>query len=296
MPDPALKLGKQVPPDLNLPNCRYKREVSSENQVWEGQNGAMRRRRALLTFTLHSTVGISFIGGNVYRLTLGGFPPHTDGGGGGDFSQTEVCSRTEMCGEPKAIPLVDAPIREWNAIEEAECRAKEDIPEFGVSRRPGSSDALHHEGKPSASLFRLMESEVLDWKVAGTGSARCRKEPAVSPNTWPTGGKMTDCRGGKTNASPNCQTEEKWGWTRSAHQTSRCGCDRSEWGERVWGGQIRFLRSGLALWRWSGSPHPDSKVRKDLEEPKRQACRAASGQPLCVVAGEGRAGHGLPRQ
>ncbi len=34
---------------------RYKRGVSSENQVWEGQNGAMRRR--LLTFTLHSTAG-----------------------------------------------------------------------------------------------------------------------------------------------------------------------------------------------------------------------------------------------
>ncbi len=43
---------------------RYKRGVSSENQVWEGQNGAMRRRRAPLTFTLHSTAGISFIGRN----------------------------------------------------------------------------------------------------------------------------------------------------------------------------------------------------------------------------------------
>ncbi len=50
---------------------RYKRGVSSENQVWEGQNGAMRRRRALLTFTLDSTAGISFIGGNAYRLTFG---------------------------------------------------------------------------------------------------------------------------------------------------------------------------------------------------------------------------------
>ncbi len=40
---------------------RYKREVSSENQVWEGQNGAMRRRRAPLTFTLHSTAGISLL-------------------------------------------------------------------------------------------------------------------------------------------------------------------------------------------------------------------------------------------
>ncbi len=41
------------------------------------------------------------------------------------------------------------------------------------------------------------------------------------PNTWPAGGKRTDCRGGKTNESPSCQTEEKWGWTRSAHQASR---------------------------------------------------------------------------
>ncbi len=31
----------------------------------------MRKTRALLTFTLHSTAGISFIGGNAYRLTFG---------------------------------------------------------------------------------------------------------------------------------------------------------------------------------------------------------------------------------
>ncbi len=52
---------------------------------------------------------------------------------GGDSSQTEVCNWTELCGEPKAIPLVDAPICEWNAIEEAECRIEEDIPDFGLS-------------------------------------------------------------------------------------------------------------------------------------------------------------------
>ncbi len=39
----------------------------------------------------------------------------------GGFGQTEVCSRTKLCGEPKAIPLVDATIRERNAIEEVEC-------------------------------------------------------------------------------------------------------------------------------------------------------------------------------
>ncbi len=50
---------------------RYRRGVSSENQVWEGQNGAMRRRWAPLTFTLHRTAGISFTGGNAYTATGG---------------------------------------------------------------------------------------------------------------------------------------------------------------------------------------------------------------------------------
>ncbi len=50
---------------------------------------------------------------------------------GGDFSQTEDCNRFELCGEPTAIPPVDAPIRKRSAIEEAECRAREDIPEMG---------------------------------------------------------------------------------------------------------------------------------------------------------------------
>ncbi len=50
---------------------------------------------------------------------------------GGDFSQTEECSRTELCREPTAIPPVDAPIREGSAIEEAECRVREDILEMG---------------------------------------------------------------------------------------------------------------------------------------------------------------------
>ncbi len=142
---------------------------------------------------------------------------------GGDSSQTEVCSRTKLCAEPKAIPLVGAPIREWNAIEEVSCWGSHTW--VGVSRRPGRSDALHHGGKPPA-LFGMMESEALDWKMASMGSVRCRREPIVSPNMWSAGGKRTDCRGGKPNASPNCQTEEKWWWTLSVHQTSRGGCDQ----------------------------------------------------------------------
>ncbi len=48
--------------------------------------------------------------------------------------------------------------------------------------------------------------------VAGTGSVHCRRETAVSPNMRLAGGEWTGCKGGKTNASPNCQPEWKWGW------------------------------------------------------------------------------------
>ncbi len=47
-----------------------------------------------------------------------------------------MCSRTELCGEPKAIPLVDAPIRERNAIEEAESCSLGDIPVLGCREGP----------------------------------------------------------------------------------------------------------------------------------------------------------------
>ncbi len=50
---------------------RYRRGTSSENHVWEGQNGAMSRRRTPLTFTLHRTAGISLTGGNAYSLMFG---------------------------------------------------------------------------------------------------------------------------------------------------------------------------------------------------------------------------------
>ncbi len=44
--------------------------------------------------------------------------------------------------------------------------------------------------------------------MAGTGSVHCRREPTVSPNTWPVGGKRTDCRGGKTNATARPRKNE----------------------------------------------------------------------------------------
>ncbi len=67
---------------------------------------------------------------------------------GGDSAQTEVCSRTELCGEPKAIPLVDVPIRERNAIEEAECHAEEDIPDLGC--REGLGEVTSSTTKESS--------------------------------------------------------------------------------------------------------------------------------------------------
>ncbi len=262
---------------------RYRRGVSSENQVWEGQNGAMRRRRAPLTFTLHRTAGISFTGGkrtDLHSTTDGRM--HLCPESSGDSSQTEVCSRTELCGEPKAIPP-GRRSHSWMKCDRGSrvlCWGRHTW--LGVSRRPGRSDALHHKGKPRASLFGMMESEALDWKMAGTGSVRCRREPIVFPNTWSAGGKRTDCRGGKPNASPNCQTEEKWWWTLSVHQTSRGGCDRSEWGERVWGGQIRFCR-------WTG------EFARMCSGEKRRGLSAHSPSPRARHPNPRSRTHGGPR-
>ncbi len=47
------------------------------------------------------------------------------------FSQTEECNRFGLCGEPTAIPRVNAPIHEGSMTEGSECRAREDIPEIG---------------------------------------------------------------------------------------------------------------------------------------------------------------------
>ncbi len=103
-----------------------------------------------------------------------------------------------------------------------------------------SSGTLRHEGEPLASLSGLMECEVLDWQVASTGSERCRGELTVSPTRGPPAAKGTDCSGGKTTRPTNCQTENKWGWTRPARLAPRGGCDGFEWGEHVWSRQKRF--------------------------------------------------------
>ncbi len=68
---------------------------------------------------------------------------------GGDCGQTEVCSRTKLCGEPKAIPLVDTPIRERNAIEEAECCILEDMPVLGCREGLGGRGVTSSTTKES---------------------------------------------------------------------------------------------------------------------------------------------------
>ncbi len=80
---------------------------------------------------------------------------------GGLWPNWIVYSRTELCGEPKMIPLVDAPIRERNAIEEAECCILDVIPVLGCQKGPGGGgDFVHHEGRSLASLF-------MDWRAVG---------------------------------------------------------------------------------------------------------------------------------
>ncbi len=109
----------------------------------------------------------------------------------------------------------------------------------GVSRRPGCSGSLHREGEPSASLFRMMAREVLDWRVAGLGSVHCRR--AVSPNKPPAGGERTGCRWGK-DASPTASPSKNEGEL-DLHTKPRRVAVTDLWGERVRGGQKRF--SGL---------------------------------------------------
>ncbi len=48
-----------------------RRETNSENRVWEGQNGATRRRRTLQVFTLHNTAGMSLTRGKAYSFMSG---------------------------------------------------------------------------------------------------------------------------------------------------------------------------------------------------------------------------------
>ncbi len=45
--------------------------------------------------------------------------------------------------------------------------------------------------------------------MADTGPVRCRRELSVSPITQSAGGKGMGGRGGRPDASPNCQTEEE---------------------------------------------------------------------------------------
>ncbi len=82
-------------------------------------------------------------------LLLSGEPHRS----GGDCGQTEVCSWTELCREPKAILLVDAPFRERNGIEEAECCSSlEDISVLGC--REGLKVVIHHERKAFGVLVQ----------------------------------------------------------------------------------------------------------------------------------------------
>ncbi len=111
---------------------------------------------------------------------------------------------------------------------------------------------------------------------------------------WPARGRTR-----RTRLSPNCQTEEKWGWTRSAHQASRGGCDRFERGERIWGGQIRFCslasprggeaalliptrRSGTTWRGWSGRPVGPLQVNPSAWSLAREGPATA---PQTVVGG-----------
>ncbi len=107
-----------------------------------------------------------------------------------------------------------------------------------LSRGSGGSDVLHHEGKPLASLFRMIW-RVKHLTVAGVGLVHCRREPGVSPITRAAGGEGTFSflfffffLGGESLMS--LHTERGWcWWTLSAHQTPWGEFYRPQWAEHV---------------------------------------------------------------
>ncbi len=185
-----------------------------------------------------------------------------------------MCRRTELCGEPKAIPQVDAPIREWNAIEGAECRAKEDI--HRVSRRPEavkkdvSSTTKESPRRPSLGWWRV-KCWTKRWPARGPYAAG---ENRLCPLTrGPLAAKGWTVEGERRTHPLTARPRKNEGEL-ILHTKPRgvVVTDLSE--ESALRRADTLLRSGLASWWWSGSPHSNSKVRNDSEELKRQACWA----------------------
>ncbi len=177
---------------------------------------------------------------------------------GGLWPNWIVYSRTELCGEPKMIPLVDAPIRERNAIEEAECCILDVIPVLGCQKGPGGGRLCPSRRKVLGILVHGLKS--------------CGRKPNVSPITRAAGDRGTSRSGRKTDESPDYHPEIYWRWRFAAHQNLLGGCGKSECGEWVRTGQKRLNglalppvvseetlliltgRSGATQWSWSGRP------------------------------------------
>ncbi len=62
---------KTIDPVWNLPGGCSTIEVNSENHVWNGQNGAIKRSLIPHSLTLQRTAGINLTGGNAYCLRSG---------------------------------------------------------------------------------------------------------------------------------------------------------------------------------------------------------------------------------
>ncbi len=78
---------------------RYRRGISSENHVWDGQNGAMSRRRTPLSFTLHRTARNSLTGGNAYSLIFGqGWVNTSMPRGAGELRENQSRNWDDSCG------------------------------------------------------------------------------------------------------------------------------------------------------------------------------------------------------
>ncbi len=146
--------------------CRYRRGISAENHIWDGQNGATSRRRTPLSFTLHRAAGISLTCGNTYSLTFGqGWTNASMPRGAGEFRENQSEHWDDSCDAKSSTSTTPNKSQIWAIV----CRFSIHSPGRKWAARfktPGMWTALRERNlswdqrkRRRASLFRMRDRE-----------------------------------------------------------------------------------------------------------------------------------------
>ncbi len=143
---------------------RYRREISSENHVWDGQNGATSRRQTPLSFTLHRTAGISLTGGNTYSLLSGqGWASASMPGGSGELKEIQSGDWNESCDAKRSTSALPNKSQIWILFDLSFCLDRKSAARF---KTPGTLTAIKERNlswdqrrRRRACLFRVRDRE-----------------------------------------------------------------------------------------------------------------------------------------